>query len=62
MQKMIILVTFCYFQGLGACLESKEETSNFKRCSILCIPSTEKKIEGIMFSLKSLKCTRKCKK
>ena len=31
MSKMTILVSFCYFQGLGTCLESKEGKSNFKK-------------------------------
>ena len=31
MSKMAILVIFCYFQGLGTCLESKEETTNFNK-------------------------------
>ena len=29
--KMTILVIFCYFQGLGTCLESKQETLNFDK-------------------------------
>ena len=31
MSKMTILVIFCYFQGLGTCLESKQETLNFDK-------------------------------
>ena len=42
--KMTILVIFCDFQSLETCFESKEETSNLPRCSILYIISTEKNL------------------
>ena len=41
---MTILVILCYFQGLGTCLESKEETSVLTRCCILCTTSTGKNL------------------
>ena len=51
MSKMTILVIFCYFQGLGTCLESKQETLNFDKM-LLCFEYNfhEEKFENYISS------------
>ena len=46
--KMKILVIFCYFQDLGPCLDSKEETSSFNKMFYSVYNFHWEKFEGVI--------------
>ena len=60
--KMIILVIFFFFQGLETGLESKKQTSNFKKMQYSVYDFLWEKFKGVLFHLQSLQFTKKCKK